>query len=157
MPPPVILDPAQLDCSKLLAGRAEIQQILPHRHEFALLDGVVLFDLERGIAAGYHDVRADAFWVRGHLPGRPLFPGVLMIEVAAQLASYVHLRLFPGAGFMGFVGVDQVKFRGMVEPPCRFLIVGRAKQLRPRRMVCEVQGFVGPAMVFEGEITGMTV
>jgi 3-hydroxyacyl-[acyl-carrier-protein] dehydratase len=157
MPPSVILDPAQLDCTNPLAGRAEIEQALPHRHEFALLDGIVLFDRERGVCAGYHDVREDAFWVRGHIPGRPLFPGVLMIEAAAQLASFVHKRLFPDAGFLGFLGVDHVKFRGMVQPPCRFLVVGRATQLRLRRMVCEAQGFVGTTMVFEGEITGMTV
>ena len=157
MPPPPILDPAQLDCTNSLAGRAEIEQALPQRYEFALLDGILLLDVNRGVCAGYHDVRADAFWVRGHIPGRPLFPGVLMIEAAAQLASYVHTRLFPDAGFIGFVGVDHVKFRGPVEPPCRLLVVERARQIRPRRMTCEAQGFVGATMVFEAEITGMAV
>ncbi len=157
MPPPLILDPATLDFSTLLADRAEIERFNPHRHEFSLVDGVVLLDVARGVYAGYHDVRTDAFWVRGHVPGRPLFPGVLMIEVAAQLASYLYHRLFPNMGFLGFTGVDHVKFRGTVEPPCRFVVVGRGIQIKPRRMVCASQGFVGQTMVFEGTVTGMPV
>lgn len=157
MPPPLILDPSQLDFSKLVADHAEIQRVNPHRYEFALLDGVVLFDQERGVYAGFHDIRTDAFWVRGHIPGRPLLPGVLMIEVAAQLASYLHHQAFGSEGFLGFVGVDQVRFRGTVEPPCRFVVVGRARKLQARRVIVESQGFVGSTMVFEGEITGMTV
>ena len=157
MPPPLILDPSQLDFSNLVADRAAIEGVNPHRHEFRLLDGVVLLDTERSIYAGYHDVREDAFWVRGHIPGRPLFPGVLMIEVAAQLASYLYNCVFPGKGFLGFAGVDGVKFRGTVEPPCRFVVIGRSTQMKPRRVICQSQGFVGEAMVFEGVITGMPV
>lgn len=157
MPPPTILDPRTLDFAHLVADRAAIQEVNPHRHEFSLLDAVILLDREHSIYAGYHDIRPDAFWVRGHIPGRPLFPGVLMIEAAAQLASYLYHTVFPGAGFLGFTGVDAVKFRGIVAPPCRFVIVGRGKQMRPRRMICESQGFVDSTLVFEAEITGMPV
>lgn len=157
MPPPAILDPAQLDFKRLVADRAEIERVNPHRHEFSLLDAVLMLDTERAIYAGYHDIRADAFWARGHIPGRPLFPGVLMIEAAAQLASYLYHKVFSGQSFLGFTGVDGVKFRGIVEPPCRLVIVGQGLQMKPRRMICHSQGFVGTAMVFEGEITGMPV
>ncbi len=157
MHPLAILDPTQLDCSQPLADREAIARLNPHRYEFALLDAVVLMDQEHGLFAGYHDVRPDEFWVRGHIPGRPLFPGVLMIETVAQLASYVYHVRFPSQNFLGFTGVDGVKFRGVVQPPARFLIVGRAKEMKPRRMICEMQGFVNGAMVFEGTITGMTV
>ena len=157
MPPLVIFDPSQLDLANPIVDRAQIERTNPHRFEFALLDAVVLIDVERGLYAGYHDVRPDAFWVRGHVPGRPLFPGVLMIEVAAQLASFLFHWVFPGSGFLGFVGLDRVKFRGTVEPPGRFVVVGRAVQMKPRRLICEAQGFVGQSMVFEGTITGMPV
>ena len=89
MPPPAIIDPSTLDFSQLIADRDEIMRLNPHRHEFRLLDGVVFCDLEKRLFAGFHDVREDAFWARGHVPGRPLFPGVLMIEAAAQLASFM--------------------------------------------------------------------
>lgn len=157
MPPPLILDPSQVDLTRVLADREAIALVNPHRYEFALLDAVVLLDLERGLYAGYSDIRSDAYWVRGHIPGRPLFPGVLMIEAAAQLASYLYHHAFPGLGFLGFVGVDDVKFRGIVVPPSRLVLIGRSLQLRPRRMVCSTQGFVDSTMVFEGVITGMPV
>lgn len=155
MPPPVILDPTQIDWNHVIADREAIARILPHRYEFALLDGVVLLDTTAMTFAGYHDVRTDAFWARGHIPGRPLFPGVLMVEVGAQLASFAHASAFPGAPFMGFVGIDGVRFRGAVEPPCRLHLVGRATQMKPRRFVAQLQGFVGGNMVYEGEIMGM--
>lgn len=157
MPPPPILDPVELDLSRIVAGPQQIEEANPHRYEFRLLDAVVLLDQDRNAFAGYHDVRPDAFWVRGHIPGRPLFPGVLMVEAAAQLASYLHHQVFDTPQFLGFVGVDNVKFRGTVAPPARFVIIGRSKILKPRRMVAELQGFVNNAMVFEGEITGMAV
>ncbi len=157
MPPPPIIEPEGLDFSRVIADRAAIERVIPHRHEFGLLDGVILMDQERGVFAGYHDVRADAFWVRGHIPGRPLFPGVLMIESSAQLASYVYHRTFEGQGFLGFVSVDDVRFRGLVEPPARFVILGRMVQLKPRRVICQMQGFVGARMVYEGQVTGMPV
>lgn len=157
MPPPVILDPSTLDFSRVIADREGIMSINPHRHEFALLDGIVHCDLESRIFAGYHDVRPDAWWVRGHVPGRPLFPGVLMIEAAAQLASYLTHRVLGVRGFIGFSGVDKVKFRGAVTPPARYVIVGRGKKVKRRRTLCETQGFVGNTMVFEGEITGMPI
>ena len=100
MPPPVILDPTQLDLSQVLADAAEIERTNPHRHEFRLLDAVVHWDAACCVAAGYLDIRTDAFWVRGHIPGRPLFPGVLMIEAAAQLASFQFRQLFPNVGFL---------------------------------------------------------
>jgi 3-hydroxyacyl-[acyl-carrier-protein] dehydratase len=157
MPPPPILDPSQIDLTRLIAGPEQIEQANPHRHEFRLLDGVVHLDQATAVYAGFHDIRPGAFWVRGHIPGRPLFPGVLMIEAAAQLASYLHYVIFPRTEFLGFIGVDAVKFRGVVQPPCRFVIVGRGKVMKPRRMVCDSQGFVDGKMVFEGEISGMTV
>lgn len=157
MPPPVILPPSQIDLTRVLADRETIRRFNPQRHEFERLDAVVFLDLERRILAGYHDIREDDFWVRGHIPGRPLFPGVLMIESAAQLCSFMYSSTFGDNRFLGFAGVDGVKFRGAVTPPARFVVIGHAKSIKPRRMVCYLQGFVGDEMVFEGEITGMPV
>lgn len=157
MPPPAILDITRLDFSHAVADRGEIERRIPQRHEFGLLDAVVFCDEPSRVIAGYHDVRPDAWWVRGHIPGRPLFPGVLMIEVAAQLCSVFSRRLLPGLSFVGFGGVDAVKFRGTVQPPARFVVVARATDVRPRRFICETQGFVSGTMVFEGVITGMPV
>jgi 3-hydroxyacyl-[acyl-carrier-protein] dehydratase len=80
-----------------------------------------------------------------------------MIEAAAQLASFMVHHVGVASGFLGFAGVDDVKFRGAVTPPARFLIVGRALELKRRRVICALQGFVDGAMVFEGQITGMPI
>lgn len=157
MPPPMIIDPSTLDLEHPIATAEQIRTINPQRHEFALLDAIVYVDKERGIFAGYHDVREDDWWVRGHIPGRPLFPGVLMIECAAQLASYLTHTMLDAQGFIGFGGVDGVKFRGTITPPCRFVVIGQGKSVKPRRSICQCQGFVGGTMVFEAEITGMRV
>lgn len=157
MPPPAIVEPASLNFSQPLAGRAEIAKVNAQRFEFELLDGVLFVNKETKQFAGYHDVRPDAWWVRGHVPGRPLFPGVLMIEVAAQLSSYMYATALGYSGFLGFAGVDGVKFRGSVEPPCRFVVVGLCTELKPRRFKAQMQGFVAGLMVFEGQITGMPI
>jgi len=157
VPPPVILDPTSIDLERVIADRAAIMAVNPHRHEFSLLDAVVYFDREQGLVVGYYDVRPDAWWARGHIPQRPLLPGVLMIEIAAQLASYVSHAVLGNKRFLGFSAVDDVKFRGTVQPPCRFVIVGKAREVRPRRTICDAQGFVDGTMVFQAVITGMPI
>jgi 3-hydroxymyristoyl/3-hydroxydecanoyl-(acyl carrier protein) dehydratase len=78
-----------------------------------------------------------------------------MIECAAQLASYLTHKVLGAARFVGLAGVDQVKYRGTVEPPCRFVVVGKTVEIRPRQTKCATQGFVEGTMVFEGMIRGM--
>ncbi len=156
MPPPLFLDPTTLDYSRLRAGPEVIRAAIPQRYEFEMLDAVVETDTP-GVFCGYHDVKPDAWWVRGHIPGRPLFPGILMIEAAAQLSAYIRSAEFGDPGFIGFAAVDGVKFRGQVTPPARFVLIGVPRENRPRRVVCDVQGFVRSTMVFEGTIVGMPV
>lgn len=157
MPPPVFLDPGTLDLDQIIADRETIQRHNPQRYEFALLDAVIYRDAENHIYAGYHDVRADAWWTRAHIPGRPLMPGVLMLETAAQLASYMVHQVFESDDFLGFAGADGVKFRGTVEPPCRLVMIGKGRQVKPRRIICDTQGFVDGVMVFEATIRGIFV
>ncbi len=155
MPPQPLLDLSAIDQSKVLVDREGIYKVNPHRYEFMLLHGIYHIDEEAGLVAGYHDVTSDEFWVRGHIPGRPLFPGVLMIEASAQLVSYYEMRRYPDKGFLGFGGVSEVKFRGSVVPGNKLILMGKMIESRPRRCVGATQGFVDGQMVFEGIITGM--
>jgi 3-hydroxyacyl-[acyl-carrier-protein] dehydratase len=158
MPPQLIFDPKAIDQSKVAISKEQIYQVNPHRFEFQQLDGIFFIDDQANVMAGYRDVRADEFWVRGHIPGRPLFPGVLMIEAAAQLVSYYVMTHVQQPGFLAFGGVDEVKFRGQVAPGDRLLLIGRMVELRGRRRnIGAVQGFVGDQMVFEGLITGIFI
>ena len=117
MPPPLILDPREIDITTVQYGQDEIRKENPHRHELELLHGVLHFDPEAKICIGVHHTSPDDFWVRGHIPGRPLMPGVLMIEFAAQLCSFYWRRANPDeTRFFGFGGIDDTRFRGTVTP-----------------------------------------
>jgi 3-hydroxyacyl-[acyl-carrier-protein] dehydratase len=160
MVPTTLFDLSGIDLQKVQLGVDEVERTNPHRGHMRLLDGIIWLPpasevLDRGVA--FKDVKADEFWVAGHIPGRPLFPGVLMIEAAAQLASFVFLRRTPGVKFLGFSGVDDVKFRGQVVPGDRLVLLGKEVDCRPRRIICDAQGFVRGTMVFEARITGMPI
>ncbi len=155
MPRKPFIDLSTLDESRLQATRDEIYEVNPHRFEFQLLDGIYFHDWEAGLSAGFRNVRDDEFWVRGHIPGRPIFPGVLMLETAAQLVSYCVMSQKPDGGFLGFGGVDDVKFRGAVVPGQRVIMLGKMLENRQRRCIGATQAFVDGKMVYEGTITGL--
>lgn len=158
MPPQPFLNIDAIDQTKVIADREGIQKVNPQRFEFQQLDGIFCCDHEAGLFAGFRDLKPDEFWVRGHIPGRPVFPGVLMIECAAQLFSYFVMTKAQHPGFLGFGGVDDVKFRGQVVPGERLIMVGKMLEMRgTRRCIGAVQGFVKGQMVFEGTITGMVI
>lgn len=155
MPPPALLDLSTIDLNHVVATREQIYERLPHRYEFMQLDGVIYLDIENKIAVGYRDIRSDEWWVRGHIPGRPIFPGVLMVETAAHLASYVSVLLLKGTNFLGFGGIDKTKFRESISPPAKLYLVGKADEVKTRRTICTIQGFVEGRMAFETQITGL--
>jgi len=156
MPPQAHFDPSQLDFGKVVADREALREVNPQRFEMEQLDAVVHVDREQRLIVGYKDVRPDEFWVRGHMPGYPLMPGVLMCEAAAQLASYyvVVTGLLQG-DFIGFGGLEDVKFRGLVRPGDRLILVGKGVRLDRRQTIFNVQGFVGTTMVFHGDVLGV--
>lgn len=155
MPPQPLTDLAKLDTNKVIVDRNGIYSINPHRFEFMLLDGINYLNREENVIVGYRDNREDDFWVKAHIPGRPIFPGVLMIESAAQLVSYYVMSRDRDKGFLGFGGVTDVKFRGSVTPGQRIVLIGKMVEDRPRRCIGATQGFVNGQMVYEGLITGM--
>ena len=157
MPPELHFDPSRLDLGRAVADREAIRAVIPQRFEMEQLTAIVLVDTEQHLIAGYKDVGADEFWVRGHLPGDPLLPGVLMCEAAAQLCSYYivkHSGLAPGA-FIGFGGMENVRFRAPVHPGDRLVLVGKGTRMHRRQSIFNVQGFVGATMAFHADIIGV--
>lgn len=135
----------------------DVEAANPHRGDMRQLDGIVWMDPEMTGAIGVKYVKENEFWVPGHIPGRPIFPGVLMIEAAAQLASFVMKHRFPEIGFIGFSGVDEVKFRGQVGPGDTLYLLAREVKFRPRRFVCEVQGVVNDSLAFQSKVSGIPI
>jgi len=157
MPPPLLFPLDSIDLTRVVMTREEIYARLPHRHEFMLLDGILHLDIPGKKMVAFREVREDEWWVKAHIPGRPLMPGVLMIETAAQMASVYHSLALDQHKFVAFGGVDQVKFREAVVPPCRLMILGKALEVRPRRTVSLFQGLVDDRLVIEGQITGLPI
>jgi 3-hydroxyacyl-[acyl-carrier-protein] dehydratase len=122
------------------------------------LDGVLWFDKEKMLVLGFKDVTDKEFWVRGHIPGRPLMPGVIMIECAAQLLSFFVNEVLGQHAFIGFASIDSAKFRATVAPGQRLLLLGKITKFRPgRKYDAYIQGIVENKMVFETEVSGMAV
>src|SRR5262245_2725163 len=158
MPPELNFDPARLDLTRSLADQDAIRQVNPQRFEMEQLTAIVYLDPEQHIVAGYKDVRPDEFWVRGHMPDYPLMPGVIMCEAAAQLCSYyiVTHGLMHG-DFIGFGGLENVRFRAQVRVGDRLVMVAKGTRMNRRQTVFNVQGFVGSTMVFHADILGVAI
>jgi 3-hydroxyacyl-[acyl-carrier-protein] dehydratase len=158
MPPEVHFDLSRLDLSRVIADQEAIARVNPQRYEMAQLTAIVHLDPAESVIVGYKDVGEDEFWVRGHMPDYPLLPGVLMCEAAAQLCSYyMGTNGLKKGDFIGFGGMECVRFRGTVKPGDRLVLVAKGKDLRTRRSVFNVQGFVGPTMVFHADIIGVPI
>ncbi|MSQ96684.1 MAG: beta-hydroxyacyl-ACP dehydratase [Gemmataceae bacterium] len=158
MPPELHFDLGQIDFSKVVADLDAIRKINPQRHEMEQLDAVVYLDSATHIIVGYKDVRYDEFWVRGHMPGFPLLPGVLMCEASAQLCSYYTLTQHDFTGqFLGFGGMEAVRFRSPVKPGDRLILVAKELKFNRRQTVYNVQGFVKDRMAFHGDIIGVPI
>ncbi|MFN4243643.1 MAG: 3-hydroxyacyl-ACP dehydratase FabZ family protein [Tepidisphaerales bacterium] len=155
MPPALLFDLSGIDLNRVLYDREAIRQVNLQRYEFEMLDGICWVDEPAGRIVGFKDVRADEFWVRGHIPGRPLFPGALQIEAAAQISSFFTTKVMGWQGFLGFGGVDEVRFRGQVVPGQRLYLLAERQWARHRRVQCKTQGLVDGQLVFEGLITGV--
>lgn len=156
MPPQLLVDISKVDLSKVKYGPEAIRGVNAHRHEFELLHGV--YDMvQQDWAVGFHQTTDKDFWVRGHIPGRPLMPGVLVVEAAGQLCSFVYRfdPVKPPEAFLGFAGLENIKWRGQITPGERLTLIVKMREERHRRIVCDVQALVGDRLVFEGAIIGM--
>ncbi len=155
MPPVLLLNLDEIDLNNVAYDADAIEKVNPHRFEMRQLDTIVYLDAENDVILGYKDVGENEFWVRGHIPGRPLMPGVLMVEAAAQMASFFAKVVSGEERFFGFGGIENVKFRGQVAPGQRFYLLGKFLEKRPRRFKMAAQGIVDNKLVFDGTVIGM--
>ncbi len=151
-----ILDPSEYDVDRPIAGVDEIRRYNRQRHEMEQLSGILFEDPKRSICVGYKDLGPNEFWIRGHFPAMPIMPGVIMCEAAAQLASYYTLKhRLMDTQVVGFGGLKDVRFRGIVQPGDRFIIVARLLKTRSTMLTCEFQCLVQQNVVCEGVLMGI--
>jgi len=154
-----LVDLSQIDFSRPIASPEEIRKYNPQRFEMEQLTAVVYANEADFSCVGYKDVTDHEFWVRGHMPGLPLMPGVVILESIAQLCSFVTQRYdLLGADIVGFGGLEDVRFRDSVLPGDRLIVMCRLSKVRRGRMIiCDFQGVVKDRIVVEGVLKGVPI
>jgi 3-hydroxyacyl-[acyl-carrier-protein] dehydratase len=123
----------------------EIHQLLPHRYPFALVDRIIDY-VPGEKAVGIKNVTFNEPYFPGHIPGRPLMPGVLMVEAMAQVGGVILMQLPDMQGkFFAFAGIDKVRFRRPVTPGDQLIMTVELLSLK-RNRIAKMQG--------KGEVEG---
>ncbi|BAZ16764.1 (3R)-hydroxymyristoyl-[acyl carrier protein] dehydratase [Calothrix sp. NIES-4071] len=131
----------------------EIQKILPHRYPFALVDKIIDFVPGKS-AVGVKNVTVNEPQFQGHFPGRPIMPGVLIVEAMAQVGGVVMTQVpeLEGGLFL-FAGIDKVRFRRQVVPGDQLIMTVELLWVKQRRFgKMQARAEVDGQLACEGEL-----
>lgn len=130
-----------------------IMEIIPHRYPFLLVDRVLQLEEGRRIVA-LKNVTFNEPFFQGHFPGKPIMPGVLVVEAMAQAGAVLLLHSRPEnrGRVVYFAGIDKAKFRRPVVPGDQVRLEVEVLKLRTRTCLMRGLAFVGENLVAEAEI-----
>ncbi|MEG0382434.1 MAG: 3-hydroxyacyl-ACP dehydratase FabZ [Christensenella sp.] len=136
----------------MLLNQEEIKKIIPHRDPFLFLDEVLECEVATRTKAVWH-IREDLFCFKGHFPGNPILPGVLITEALAQAGAVAILQDEKYKGRLAvFGGIDKVRYRGMVLPGDDLILETEILRLSSMGGKGKVKATVNDKVVCEGEI-----
>ena len=134
-------------------GREQIEQILPHREPFLLIDEVIELEPGKRVVAR-RAVRAEDPWFAGHFPGRPVMPGVLIVEAMAQTGAIAVLFEEANRGKIAFfAGIDDCRFKRVVEPGDVLTLTCEITEMRGPIGRGKATAHVGDALAARGTLT----
>lgn len=130
----------------------QIQEILPHRYPFLLVDRILSVEEGRKVV-GIKNVSINEPYFQGHFPGYPVMPGVLIIETMAQVGAVAILKMPEFAGKIALLaGVDKARFRRQVVPGDQLRIEVEVQKLRSTVGKSYAVAYVGEEMAAEAEL-----
>jgi len=134
----------------------QIKELIPHRAPFLLVDRILEIEPDK-MVTGELDIRGDEFWCVGHFPGRPIMPGVLIIEALAQTGGILTFTSRPAwrGQVMFFAGIDNARFRRPVVPGDRLRLEVVFTGGRQRLVKMHGQAFVGTELAAEADMSAV--
>ncbi len=132
----------------------EIMEILPHRPPFLLVDRILEMELNKRIVGIKNVTMNEPFFV-GHFPGKPIMPGVLIVEAMAQVAGILYIKSVMGEigdKLLYFMGMDKVKFRRPVVPGDQLRIEMEVLKRHRRGWKLRGKALVEGKLAVEGEL-----
>ena len=131
-------------------NRETLMKILPHRDDMLLLDEATL---QEDSAVGSYRVRGDEFFLRGHFPGNPVVPGVILLEILAQSACVLMQNQMTEGKTPYYTGLDKVRFRNPVRPGEVISTECRLIRAKPPFYFAEGKAMVGDKLCAKAEFS----
>lgn len=132
----------------------EILKVLPHRYPFVMVDRILSVELEKKIV-GLKNVSINEPYFQGHFPGRPVMPGVLILEGMAQVGGIMAFYANPeviGKKLLFFAGIDKARFRRPVVPGDQLIFTLELVKQKRSVMVMQAKATVDDQVVAEAEL-----